>query len=218
MKKKFSPLLHFFPLMLFIVCTIALVACDVQQGKKPETLLYTLVYQVGEGGSIDGESEQKVLEGENGSPITAVPNEGYEFDKWSDGITTATRQETNIRNNFTVTASFQKKTYIVSYKAGENGTLQGETSQTVAHGDSATSVTAVPNEGYAFDKWSDGLTSATRTDKNIQESFSVIASFIKRVYTVRYETDGNGTIQGEVNQTVEHGGNAISVTAIPNEG
>ncbi len=197
-------LLYFFPLIFLMACTMLFAACN-EQEEKPKSTLYTLVYQAGEGGSVSGESEQKVLEGENGSFIAAVPNEGYEFDKWTDGITTATRMDTNVRSDLTVTAFFQKKTYTVSYKAAENGTLKGETNQTVSHGGSAKSVTAVPNEGYEFAAWSDGITTAIRTDENVQESFSVIATFRKKTYTVRYETDGSGFIQGEANQTIEHG-------------
>ena len=196
--------------MLFAACN--------KQTEMPQPILDILSYQAGTGGKIDGKVEQEVLEGESGESVIAIPNEGYEFDKWSDGVTTAERQDTNIRGDLTVTATFQKKTYTIYYEAGENGSLQGETTQTIAHGENTTSVTALPNEGYDFDKWSDGVTSVTRTDKNIQESFSVIATFKKKLYTVRYETDECGVLQGEAIQTIAYGESSTFVTAIPNEG
>ena len=35
---------------------------------------------------------------------------------------------------------------------------------------------------------------------------------------VMYLTDGNGTVVGDVSQSVEYGGSTTTVTAIPNEG
>ena len=41
--------------------------------------------------------------------ITATPKSGYQFDKWSDGVTTASRYIT-VSNNLTLTASFKTAT------------------------------------------------------------------------------------------------------------
>ena len=42
-----------------------------------------------------------------------------------------------------------------------------------------TTVTAVPNKGYKFVQWSDGVKTASRTDKSIDKSFIVTAQFKK---------------------------------------
>lgn len=47
--------------------------------------------------------------GFNGQEVEAFANADYEFDKWSDGVTTAKRQDTNISENITVTAIFKEK-------------------------------------------------------------------------------------------------------------
>jgi hypothetical protein len=57
-------------------------------------------------GTIVGASSQIITNGANGSAVTAVPNSGYGFTTWSDGVKTATRQDLNILNNLTVTAYF----------------------------------------------------------------------------------------------------------------
>jgi len=49
-----------------------------------------------------------VEEDSNGSTVTAVPDKGYHFIKWSDGVKTASRTDKNIKNNITVTAYFSK--------------------------------------------------------------------------------------------------------------
>jgi hypothetical protein len=69
--------------------------------------------------------------------------------------------------------------YTVSYTAGKGGKITGKTTQTVKKGKSATSVTAVANSGYTFVKWSDGKTSATRTDANITSNLTATATFKK---------------------------------------
>jgi uncharacterized repeat protein (TIGR02543 family) len=40
------------------------------------------------------------------SAITAVPNTGYHFVNWSDGLTTNPRTDTSITSNLSVTAKF----------------------------------------------------------------------------------------------------------------
>jgi Na+/H+-dicarboxylate symporter len=47
-----------------------------------------------------------VASGANGSAVTAVPNTGYRFVRWSDGVMTASRTDTNVTGDITVTAIF----------------------------------------------------------------------------------------------------------------
>ena len=68
---------------------------------------YTLKYAAGEGGSVTGETEQVVKEGEDGSTVTAVADFGYKFVKWSDGVTTAERADREVSGDITVTAEFE---------------------------------------------------------------------------------------------------------------
>jgi len=67
---------------------------------------YTLTYNAGSGGSITGTTPQTVASGANGSEVTAVPNTGYRFVRWSDGVMTASRTDTNVTADITVTAMF----------------------------------------------------------------------------------------------------------------
>lgn len=67
---------------------------------------YALTYTAGTGGTITGTSPQTVSSGANGTAVTAVANSGYTFTNWSDGVNTASRTDTNIQANISVTASF----------------------------------------------------------------------------------------------------------------
>ena len=42
----------------------------------------------------------------DGTPVLAVPDFGYAFDEWSDGVTTAARTDTNVTADLSVTANF----------------------------------------------------------------------------------------------------------------
>src|SRR4029077_2249979 len=81
---------------------------------------YTLTYTAGANGSISGTSPQTVNYGASGTAVTAVPSTGYHFVQWSDGVLTATRTDTNVTANKSVTASFAINTYTLTYTAGAN--------------------------------------------------------------------------------------------------
>ena len=68
-------------------------------------------------------------------------------------------------------------TYTLEYLAGLGGTIAGEATQTVAHGQDGTTVTAVPDEGYHFVQWSDGLATPARIDANVTANIAVTATF-----------------------------------------
>ena len=67
---------------------------------------FTLAYTSDPNGSISGVASQTVTSGGNGSPVTAVPNSGYQFNQWSDGPTDNPRADVNVTANISVMALF----------------------------------------------------------------------------------------------------------------
>ena len=108
-----------------------------------------------------------------------MPNEGYYFVQWSDGVKTAERHDSNILSDLSVTAEFKKIICQVNFIAGEHGDIEGEIEQFVEYGGSTTTVVAVTEYGYRFVKWSDGVKDPTRIDRNVTGDFTVIALFKK---------------------------------------
>ncbi len=155
------------------------------------TPTYTLKYTASTGGEISGSASQSVKKGNSGTPVTAVAKAGYTFSKWSDGKTDASRTDTNIQGNITVNAEFTAKQYTVTYKADSNGSLTGKKNQTVNHGASTTSVTAVPNPTYFFAGWSDGESVNPRQDTDVKKDITVTATFSLSC--------GNGTCEVDEN-------------------
>ena len=139
---------------------------------------YTLTYTADANGIIDGLPYQTgVVEGSNGTPVTAVPNAAYRFVRWSDGSTQNPRVDTDVQADVTVEAQFARNSYKLYYLSGVGGQLEGDTIHTVAFGGNATPVTAVPSEGYRFVRWSDGSTDNPRTDVNVSDDLTVVAQF-----------------------------------------
>jgi uncharacterized repeat protein (TIGR02543 family) len=185
---------------------------------------YTLTYTAGAGGTITGTSPQTVAYSGSGTLVTAAPATGYHFVSWSDGVTTAARTDSNVSANISVTANFAANppaTFTLTYTAGSNGTISGTSLQTVNSGSNGTAVTAVANTGYHFVSWSDGVTTATRTDLNVTANISVTANFAVTppvTFTLIYTAGSNGTISGTSLQTVNSGSNGTAVTAVANTG
>ena len=67
--------------------------------------------------------------------------------------------------------------YTLKYAAGEGGSVTGETEQIVEEGKDGSTVTAVADFGYKFVKWSDGVTTAERTDREVSGDITVTAEF-----------------------------------------
>ncbi|MCB1608583.1 MAG: TLD domain-containing protein, partial [Xanthomonadales bacterium] len=180
-----------------------------------EIQTFTLSYAAGPDGTISGTTPQTVAYGFDGSPVTAVPDANHHFVQWSDGVLTATRTDTNVMANLSVSAQFAIDTYTLSYTAGANGSISGSSMQTVDHGSDGSAVTAVPDANHHFVQWSDGVLSATRTDTNVMANLSVTAQFAIDTYTLSYAAGANGSISGISPQTVDHGSDGSAVTAIP---
>lgn len=70
---------------------------------------FTLQYVAGKGGTISGSSKQSVSVNGNGSPVTAIADEGYSFIGWSDGVKTPVRTDKKVTRNISVTAGFEPK-------------------------------------------------------------------------------------------------------------
>lgn len=159
--------------------------------------------------------------------ITASAIEGKTFSKWSDGVTTTSREVT-VTANATYTAEYTTNTYTVTYVKGTGIATISKTSETVSWGANATGCTATVTTGYTFDGWYNGQTrvstSLTYAPTAVKSNLSLTAKANINSYTVSpsayYRTTddtGNytaGTTGGTVSGggSVNHGG-SITVTA-----
>jgi hypothetical protein len=105
--------------------------------QDPTLETYTLTYKAGTGGTITGTTPQTVNYGANGTTVTAKPNTGYHFVKWSDGVLTASRTDTNVTTNIYVTANFASITYTITGNVGITGVTLSYTDGTLKTATSA---------------------------------------------------------------------------------
>ncbi|HEY3311515.1 MAG TPA: LamG-like jellyroll fold domain-containing protein [Anaerolineales bacterium] len=178
---------------------------------------FTLTYSAGPGGTLTGTTTQTVDYGNDGTTVTAVPNTGYHFVKWSDDSTANPRTDTNITANVTVTATFAINTFTLTYSAGPGGTLTGTTTQTVDYGNNGTEVIAVPNTGYHFVKWSDDSTANPRTDTNITANVTVTATFTQNEYILTVTSD-HGAVTRTPDQPTYHMGDVVTLSVVATPG
>ena len=117
---------------------------------------YEVTYAAGQGGRIEGVARQYISYGEASEAVTAVAQEGFAFLNWSDGVTTATRNHTNVGVDadavLSVWASFARNRYTVTF---ENAGGDAETRQ-VAYGNTLGKLPkAQVVAGKTFVRWQD---------------------------------------------------------------
>ena len=95
----------------------------------------------------------------------------------------------------------ENKKFEARYRVDKNGggtlsvgndTGNSSVTYTVTDPDKSITVTAVPAEGHVFVKWSDGLTSKTRTDTDFKQNLDVTAVF--GTASVQITSEGKGAV------------------------
>jgi hypothetical protein len=163
-------------------------------------------YTTSANGTVLGEAVQSITYGGTTDAVTAIADFGYQFTGWSDGASTASRQETNVTENISVAANFAADTITLTYTAEANGSIVGDASQTVAFGDDGTEVSAQSVAGYHFVIWDDGVADAVRRETSVSIDSSVVAKFAPNTYTLTSAVSGgHGTIDPDGAQTVSYG-------------
>jgi hypothetical protein len=178
---------------------------------------HTLTY-LADNGTILGNAAQIVDDGEDGTPVEAIADAGYTFDKWDDDLATPTRCDVDVHANHTFTALFISAGFTLTYIKGDHGSITGVLVQEVEQGADGTEVTAVPDEHYYFLKWDDNDSIvAVRQDLDVQADITATALFAP-LWILTYSADANGEVSGDSPQYVADGEDGTPVEAIPDTG
>ena len=174
-------------------CNASLLYCVWSSSCK---IAHALTYLHGSNGTVTGSSSQKVADGANGSAVTAVPSTGYHFAKWSDDVITASRTDTNVQADISVTASFAADPvvdqnpntvsggatyYYINISAGENGLINpiGGYNYVIYGGNLTYNI--IPNSGYQVaDVLVDGVSVGSITNytfNNVNSDHKISATF-----------------------------------------
>ena len=133
--------------------------------------------------------------------LTAIPAEGYVFEKWSDDDATNPRVIT-VTSNVTLTANFVEEatatTYTLALNVDENCTDMGSVAGAGTYVENASvQISATPVIGYHFTGWNDENADNPRTiemdaDKEFTASFAINQYEI----TVTSANTAQGTVDG----------------------
>lgn len=199
--------------------------CTVTATFQPSNTLYTLKYGPGPGGQVNGDLDQSVLAGADGTEVTAQAAAGSFFVTWSDGHADLSRTDTHVVGNIDVTALFATNgtpVHTVTPAPAEGGGLSPFDPIKVADG-MTTKFTVLPSEGFAI-KAVQGcggvLVGNEYTTGPITEDCTVQAAFTESddIFTLTYTHEAGGTLDGETVQVVAAGGTGSEVTAVPANG
>ena len=165
--------------------------------------------------------------------FTALPEKGYEVDKWSittdsalieGGTEGSLTAKVKITTNTTVTVSFKKISYKVMFDA--KGGLPVPPAQHVLYKEKASVPTVPAKEGYDLEDWfnKDGDTPWDFTVNEVTKDTHLYAKWKAKTDMVNFNVDGgDGNLTATLNGSsftggeVEHG-NTVEFRAKPKEG
>ena len=185
---------------------------------------FSLTITTDEGGTVTTIPNQETYDAGTIVAVIANANDGYEFVRWSDGITDDVRSVT-MTQDIILHATFvakQKEQYTLNVTAGEGGTVTKTPDQLSYEDGTAVVIAAIANEGYEFVTWSDGNTSAQRTIL-VDRNYSVTAIFRTinipiDYYTLILTCDEGGSVTKSPNQEHYEANSIITIVAQPNDG
>jgi len=129
--------------------------------------------------------------------LTAVPDSGYVFLEWTGDIKSSQNPETlTMDKDYSVTATFMKQsepiTRSLSISVDGLGKVVQYPNLSKIPKDSSVQLTAVPDSGYVFSKWSGDIESSQNPEiLTMDKDHSVTATFIKEGENIKYRLSAN---------------------------
>ena len=145
---------------------------------------YAINFVVGEHGTTEDATEFSVKYGETVVAPEITPEEGWRFIGWDNEVVAA-------NGNATYTAQYERIVYIITFDAGEGGTI-AENVKTVEayYGDVLTVVPIVTcKPGYKFIRWEPEVSTL------VTEDATYTAVYERLEYTVTFDAGEHGTIE-----------------------
>ncbi len=157
--------------------------------------------------------------------LSAKPRANYTFTGWSgcSNALTSSIQLKDVQIAKNCIANFRPNTVTVSYLVSGGGKVSGPASGCTASAcrlryGAAVTLTATPDDGWMFHRWSDCSTSnsATITLHDVSRDMSCTASFVREMFVVNASATSGGSVTPQ-NLAVS-GGGSVTLQAAANRG
>jgi len=183
-------------------------------GGSPSTS-YEVSFNAGENGSLQGTQSYTVNGGTLWNDIvvpTPVADAGYKFIGWSPELP-SNSSAVNADATYTAMFDVDDSQYVtVSFAAGENGSLSGQSSYTVVKGTAWSAITvpsAVADAGYKFSMWSPAFPATVTEDATYTAQFVYDET---QYATIKFVAGENGSISGTATVTALIGSSFADIT------
>jgi len=180
---------------------------------------YQLVTNISGSGNVTASPTGSSFDPATVVTLTATPNEGWEFTGWSGDLSgNINPQDITMNANKTVTATFtqlQQNLTINVTGSGNVTPLSGDFGQ-----GSIVTLTATPDDGWAFDSWSGDLSGNTNPVDIVMDADKTVEAVFTQLPTYELQTSVTGS--GQINLSPIGGtyseGTTVTLTAIPELG
>lgn len=185
-------------------------------------IVHTISFQVDGNGSTDpvmGTHEYN--EGDTVN-ITAVPDEGWQFDGWSGDVTDPELTTTTfvVTSDKAITADFSPIVHTISLEVDGNGYSEPALGTHEYNEGDTVSITATPESGWQFESWSGDVAdpeSATTIVK-MDSDRVITANFSQIVHPVTIAVNGGGSTTPMVGTHSFGEGTVVEIIATPESG
>ncbi|MEJ2722092.1 MAG: InlB B-repeat-containing protein, partial [bacterium] len=183
------------------------------------SLNHELTLNVVGAGSVAKSPDQATYADGDTVLVSAFPDSGWVFAGWSGGLTGAENPDTIIMtSDTTVTANFSQIFNLAINVNGEGSVVASPDTTRFVDGDTVI-VEAVPDPGWVFDSWADGLSGSANPETLLMVSdTTVTANFAAEAYTVTLNTVGAGSVTKLPDQASYLYGDTVIVEAVPDSG
>lgn len=214
-------------IILIILASILTLSCS-KDSSDPNPIVepvvkYTVQFQTSTGGTVSssGGSYDKGAK----LTITAIPDNEYVFDSWSDGNTDNPR-EIVVNSNINITATFVKKKYSLIVNVEGEGTVteevivQGTTSTTEYNSGTTIKLEAIPDDEWVFFEWTGDIESNENpVELTVDQAKEVTATFKLKQYDLTINIEGEGTVSETIisQPATYDSGTVVKLEATPSE-
>jgi uncharacterized repeat protein (TIGR02543 family) len=152
--------------------------------------------------------------------LTATPDPGWTFSRWSGGLSGADNPATTtITGHTAVTATFTQDEYTLTVDRVGDGSVAVEPSPGPYHYDDVVTLTATADPGWTFSGWSGGLSGADNpATTTITGPTTITATFTYDEYILTVNRVGDGLVAVDPSPGPYHYGDVVTLTATADPG